>query len=90
MMKMMGLGLGSALIMAYVLSHATVFAQSYLNTTGVTSGLMSGFWNWLGFMFPILLGGYIYEKKPLKLVWINSGYWLVSLLAMGVIIALWK
>lgn len=90
MMKMMGLGLGSALLTGFVLNSASVFAGSYLNTTGVSLGLMVGFWNFLGFMFPILLGGYLYERKPLKLIWINGGYWLVSLLAMGVIIALWK
>lgn len=90
MMKMMGLGFGSALLMAFVLSNAMVFAGSYLNTDGVSLGLMTGFWNWVGFMFPIFLGGYLYEKKPVKLVIINSGYWLVSLLAMGVIIAVWR
>lgn len=89
MMKMMGLGFGSALLMAFVLGNAMVFAGSYLKITGVNLGLMAGFWNWVGFMFPILLGGYLYEKKPVKLVVINSGYWLVTLLAMGVIIALW-
>lgn len=90
MTKMMGLGLGSALVMAFVLSNATLFAQSYLNTTGVSLGLMVGFWNWLGFMFPILIGSYLYEKKPLNLVWINSGYWLASMLVMGVIISVWR
>lgn len=90
MTKMIGLGLGSAFLMAFVLSHSITFAESYLGESGISSGLMSGFWNWLGFMFPLLLGSYIYEKKPLKLVWINSGFWLLSMLVMGVIIALWK
>lgn len=90
MMKMVGLGLLSALFMAFVLSHAEVFAGSFLGTSGLTVGLMTGFWNWLGFMVPLLLSTYLYEKKPLSLVFINAGYWLVSILVMGVIIGLWK
>lgn len=90
MVKMMVLGLGSAFIMAWILTHSTVFAGSYLGTSGLMLGLMTGFWNWIGFMFPILIGSYLYEKKPLSLVWINSGYWLASMLVMGVIIAIWK
>lgn len=90
MVKMMVLGLGSALIMAWILTHSTVFAGSYLGTSGVMLGLATGFWNWFGFMVPLLISSYLYEKKPLKLVFINAGYWLVSILAMGVIIALWK
>lgn len=90
MMKTIGLGLLNAFLIAFVLSYSTVFARSYLGTQGVILGLMTGFWNWLGYMFPLLLGSYMYERKPLKLVWINSGFWLFSMLVMGVIIALWK
>lgn len=90
MMKMTGLGILTAFFMAFVLSYAVVFAGSYLGERGFTLGLMTGFWNWLGFMFPILLGAYVYEKKPMKLVWINGGYWLLTVLVMGVIIAVWK
>lgn len=90
MVKMMVIGTLGALFMAYVLAHDTVFANSYLGTTGVTLGAMTGFWNWFGFMVPIMLSGYLYEKKPIKLVAINSGYWLVAAVVMGVIIAFWR
>lgn len=90
MTKMMVLGLGSAFVMAWVLAHSTIFAGSYMGTSGITLGLATGFFNWLGYMFPILISAHLYERKPLKLVFINSGYWLASLLVMGVIIAVWK
>jgi len=89
MVKMLVLGLGSSILMAFVLSHAVVFANSYLGETGLVLGLMTGFWNWLGFMVPILISSYLYEKRSFKLVAINASYWLVSLLVMGVIIAFW-
>ena len=80
--------LGS-LVMAYVLAHSTVFAAAYLKVTGVSAGLMSGFWNWLGFIVPISLGSVLWERRPWKLWFLNTGYWLVQLLVMGVILALW-
>ncbi len=78
-----------SLVMAYVLSHVTVFAQSYLGTSGWTSGLSSGFWMWLGFVAPVTLGSVLWEGKPLKLWYINASYYLVQLVVMGTLIAAW-
>ena len=79
-----------ALVTAYVLSHAITFASAYLNVAGYTAGLTAGFWNWLGFIAPITIGIVFWDGKPWKLWFINSGYWLVSLLVMGVILAVWR
>src|SRR5258706_1426327 len=48
----MGYGLMfiGSLIMAYVLAHSLIFASSYLKVTGISAGLMAGFWSWLGFV----------------------------------------
>ena len=78
-----------ALIMAFVLSHALVFASSYLHESGISAGLQTGFWNWLGFIAPVTLGSVLWDGKPMKLWMINAGYYLVGLLIMGVILALW-
>lgn len=81
--------LGS-LVMAYVLAHSLVFATAYLHAEGVSAGLTAGFWNWLGFVAPVTLGIVLWEGKPWKLWLLNTSYWLVSLLIMGVILALWR
>ena len=78
-----------ALVMAFVLSHSLVFASTFLHETGVSAGLQSGFWNWLGFIVPVSLGTVLWDGKPWKLWFINAGYYLVALLVMGVILALW-
>ncbi len=83
-------GLISALVMSWVLAHALVFAGAYLKTTGVSAGLMTGFFNWLGFIATVTVGSVIYENKPWKLWFLNNGYWLISLLVMGTILAMWK
>lgn len=78
-----------ALVMAYVLSHALIFASAYLAVTGFSAGLMAGFWNWLGFVVPVMLGMVLWDGKPWKLYFINIGYYLVSLSVMGMILAVW-
>jgi hypothetical protein len=78
-----------ALLMAFVMSHSLIFASSYLGEVGISAGLMSGFWNWLGFVAPVSLGIVLWESKPWKLWAINAGYYLVVLCVMGIILSLW-
>lgn len=78
-----------ALLMAFVLAHALIFASTYLKAEGISAGLQAGFWNWLGFVAPVTLGSVLWEGKPWKLWVLNAGYYLVTLLVMGVILALW-
>lgn len=79
-----------SLIMAYVLAHALVFASAYLKVEGVSAGLTVGLWNWLGFVAPVTLGSVLWEGKPKKLWILNNAYYLLLLMVMGVILALWK
>jgi len=74
-------------LMAYVLSHSLVFASTYLNVYGVSAGLQAGFWNWLGFIAPVLVGDQLWGGKPWKLFAITGGYYLVAMLLMGSILA---
>jgi hypothetical protein len=79
-----------SLVMAYVLAFSIALADIALQTSGLSSGLMGGFWNWLGFVAPVLLGAVLWERKPWKLFFLNAAYYLVTLLVMGVILALWR
>ena len=85
--KQLGLMAVGSLVMSFVLAHALVFASAYLNASGVSAGLMAGFWNWLGFIAPVTLGSVLWEGKPWKLWLLNNGYHLVTLCVMGVILA---
>ena len=79
----------STIIMSYVLAHSLLFANTYLNTSGVSAGLQAGFWNWLGYVAPVSLGAVLWDGKSWIYWFITAGYYLVSLLVMGVILALW-
>ena len=74
-----------ALVMTFVLAHAVYYAGA--NTAML--GAAVGFVNWLGFIFVVQLDGWAADKRPFKLVAINSGSQLVSLLIMGAILAAW-
>ena len=79
----------SALVMAFVLAHNVLFGGVYLEMTGWAAGVQAGIWNWLGFVVPITLSGVLWEGKPWKLWMLNAGYYLVSLVVMGIILASW-
>lgn len=77
-----------SLLMAFVLSHALIFAKAYLHETGISAGLQTGFWNWIGFVAPVTIGAVLWENKPWKLWILNTGYFLVLLLIQGIILSL--
>jgi hypothetical protein len=86
-------GMGKALVvetlcnfvMAFVLVHAVHYAGAH----GALEGAAVGFFNWLGFVLAVALSAALYERRPLKLVAITSGYQLVGLLVMGALVAVW-
>lgn len=89
MAKTYGLMIVGALLMAAVLTYVVTYASAYTQTSGLSVGLQSGFWIWLGFAVPLLMDGQLWEGKSWKLFWINASYRLVSLLLMGAILASW-
>ncbi len=78
-----------AVLMAFVLAHAIVFAGSYLHTSGVSAGMQGAWWSWIGFIVPVSLGTILWDGKPWKLWFINIGYYLATLIVMGIIFGLW-
>lgn len=75
-----------ALVMAYILAHFII----YTNSMNWMKGAQTGFWVWLGFVATTQLPDYLFAGRPLKLYAINSGYYFVSLLLMGALLAVWR
>ena len=74
-------------VMAYVLAHViAAFGESLGESVGGT-GVTAGIWMWIGFVAPVTLGSVLWENRPWKYWFIVSGYYLVSLVLMGIIIA---
>jgi len=83
--KAMGIGCIATLVMAFVLGH-------FVDIMGAKTwgqGAQTGFWVWLGFMAPLTLGVFLWEGKPFRLFVLNAAYYLVQVLIMGAILAVW-
>ncbi len=76
----------ASFVIAFVLAHVinTFDAVTWMD------GVMTGFWMWLGFIATTSLNPILWEKKSWTLFGINAGYYLVSLVIMGVILTLWQ
>lgn len=75
------LGLISAFVLGKIIQVTTVNTALY--------GLKIAFAVWLGFVTTVQLTAVLFAKKPFKLYVIDTGYQLVSYLAMGAILAVW-
>lgn len=76
----------ATLITAFVLAV-------FISATGTDSwleGANIGFWVWLGFLAPVMLGSVIWEGRTVKLYALNVAYWFVNLIVIGVIIGVWN
>jgi hypothetical protein len=73
------------LFLCFVLAHVILWsgAEGYLG--GAHMGLLM----WGGFFAAVMYPQSIYEGRPLKYFLINSGYWLISLLVVGAVLAVW-
>jgi hypothetical protein len=73
-------------VLAFVLDHLVVWSGA--STIGW--GALIGFIAWVGFFAAPNLPQNIYEGRPFKLFAINNGYWLVGLVVIGSIMAIWR
>lgn len=78
------------IVMAYVLGHFVIYASAFTQTSGIVAGLQTGFWVWLGFVVTSSSSTTLFEFRPSGLYFIMAGYYLVCLLAMGVVLSVWR
>jgi len=78
----MVLALLASMLAAYVMSYFGI-AWGVYDWIGA---IELGFWCWIGFAAPALLGSVLWEQKPFRLYLINSLYWLVPLVVMAIIL----
>lgn len=74
------------LLLALVFGHIVAWSGA----AGAGWGAFLGFLLWVGFVVGPLYPQRIYEGRPFKYFAINGGYWLVALVLVGVILAVWR
>ena len=88
MAKLYGTSFVLAIVTSYVLFHIMVLSSNFFQYSPVVTGLATAFWAWLGFVMPVQATDVLFGKGKFNLFAINTGYQLVSLLVMGVVIGL--
>ncbi len=93
--KSMAIFFFSNLLIAWVLAHSIEAWQA--SSWGLSPdaapwiyGLNAGFFNWLGFFFPVQMNRVAWEMKSWGLVLINSTFDLTRLILFGLILSYWQ
>lgn len=80
-------------LMAFIAFLAAMVVAYVMNYFGIAWGVFDwigavelGFWCWVGFVAPTMLGMVLWEMKPVKYYAIVSGFWLVSFVMTAVIL----
>lgn len=86
-------GLGKAIALDIVMSLLMAVTLAEIIGIGQIAdwynGALIGAWAWVGFVLATQLPLMTYENRSLKLIAINTGAILVSLLLMGALLGLW-
>ena len=79
-------------LFTWVLAHniaAWQFVPNVKEMGELSNALSSAIFTWIGFYLPVHLGSTVWEQKSWKLVGINAGYHLASLLLVALILTYW-
>lgn len=80
-------------LFAWVFAHniaAWSFVPGMEEMGQMQSALSAAIFTWIGFYLPSHLGATVWEKHSWKLFAINTGYHLVSLIVVALILTYWK
>jgi hypothetical protein len=91
-MKKDGVWVSYLITMAAALLEALVLSVvfSFVQVENVTESMKIGFLMWSGFIATTQLTNALFAQKPLKLFLIEAGYHLVAIMAMSVILTVWR
>jgi hypothetical protein len=80
-----------SLLTGYALAHMLwAFGIALPEITGAAAGFQAGFWSWVGFVLPVKYGDKLWGGKKFKYLSVDLAYYLVNLVIMAVIIAVWR
>ena len=96
MTRAMALQLLGLIFTAYVLAYTdnvwrpSNWAFGNQDKPGYVYGFLGGFFTWLGFYIPTLLGSSTWEGKPWKLFYLNAAYNFLNLQIISMVVACWR
>ena len=78
------------LIRTFVLAVAIAYLIEQTGVAGLLGAVRLGLVLWIGFPVVLLTGSIMWEDVPWKLASIHAGDWLVKMLLMTAILAVWR
>ncbi len=88
--KTMGLRYAVAFVMGLLMVYILAHYIDYMQADTASEGAETAFWPWLGFIIPVMAGDVLWNGKPFSVFAINTGHYLVALMAAGVLLASWQ
>lgn len=85
-MKAMAWTVVLSLLTSYVMAHLIYMSHSFYKVSMLQAGISTAFWVWLGISMTNLVMQGLFEQRPGKLMLLNVGNQLVTLLAIGLVI----
>lgn len=79
-----------SLVMAWVLAQLIQLRADAFTVDGVFSGIQVAFMMWLGFVATVGYQAVAFEDKKITLYALNMTYNLVSMVAMGALLGVWR
>ena len=76
----------AAVVVAAAISRFTQMTGEQTALRGIKVAVML----WFGFVLTTWVTEYVYEVRPLSLLAINAGFWLLGMTVIGAIVGSWK
>jgi len=80
----------TALVMAALMATAISCVVQLTGPQTIWRGIKTGALLWAGFVLTAWSTEYIFEVRPINLLVVNTGYWLLGMMLMGAIVGGWK
>jgi hypothetical protein len=81
---------GTALVSSALMATAISCVTQLTGRQTWWRGMQTGALLWLGFNVTVFSTAYVFEVRPLSLLGVDSGFWLLGMMLMGAIVGAWK
>lgn len=86
----MGLTFGGSFVAYLIVFYVQSHVHHAFQVNDVKGAVTAAFWNWLGFIATAMFVTNAYQMKSFGLTLVDSSYWLVSMIAGGIVLVTMK
>lgn len=82
----MAMAFGGSFIAYCILFYVQTHIHHAFQVKDIKGGVQAAFWSWLGFVLTVMYVTNSYQQKSFGLTFIDSLYWLISMMIGGIIL----